>query len=139
MRSDWVLLKDVDFSDTSIVAYHVDTRDFCCAYNDYDFKVDLDLRKVSKHPEYYEHTPEEVVELLSRLYEESGGKGEWRMLVLEGEDFRTGGWQMKYIRIYRLYPGAGLLVTCGHHNDAPFIMSKQMLSSKVDQRYLNHH
>jgi hypothetical protein len=133
----WIPFKEVDFSDTNINAYHVDTRDFGCTSNDH--KPELDLRKVDKNSEYYEHTAVEVQNLLQRLYEESGGEGEWRMLTLEGEDFRTGGWQMKYIRIYRLHPSAGLLVTCGHHNDTPFIMSKSMLASKVEQKYLNHH
>lgn len=132
----WIPFKEIDFSDTSIAAYHVDTRDFNCTSNDH--KPELDLRKVDKNPEYYEHTPEEVVELLSRLYEESGGKGEWRMLTLEGDGkHRTGNWQMKYIRIYRI--PSGLVVTVSGHNDPVFIMSKSMLANKVGQKYLNHH
>ena len=131
----WIPFQEIDFSDKSVSAYHVDTRDFGCITNDH--KVELNLHKVDKNPDWYIHTPEEVKTTLQRLFEQSGGLGEWRMLTLKGEDYRTSGWQIKYIRIYRVHDG--LLVTSGHLNDPSFIMSKAMLSSPVDQRYLNHH
>ena len=132
----WIPFKEVDFSREDCLALHVDTRDFCVLAND-SRPDDLYVDKARKNPSWYVHTPEEIVTLLTRLYEESGGPGEWRMLSLEGQaEYITSGWQMKYIRIYR-YPD-GMLVTSGHMDDH-FVMNKTMLACPVKQEYLNHH
>ena len=134
----WDHYQLIDFTDEAINTYHIDTRDFHCHTN--DFKPELDMHKVDKHPDRFYHTPQEVKLLLNRLYEESGGEGEWRMLTLEGDAvFRTQNWQMKYIRIYRRPEGLLVGIADGLPRENSFIMSKSMLSNKVNQKYLNHH
>lgn len=127
----WIDFKEVDFSDGSIMAYHVDTRDFHVSTNDYEPKINMS--KVNKSPDKYYHTPEEIKILLNRYFEESGGKATWRMFSLSGEaKTLTEGWQMKYIRIYRR--NEGLLICI---EQVP--MSKQLLAYKVNQKYLHAH
>lgn len=34
MLNEWTFFKDVDFNDSTILQYHIDTRDFHCLSND---------------------------------------------------------------------------------------------------------
>ncbi len=133
--SDWKFYAEVSFSDTKIKQYNVDTRDFHCACHDpKDLKKEIDLKKVLKEPDRFVHSPEEIFDLLTRLFTESGGNKRWRMLILDGEgSFRTENWAFKYIRIHRIEQG---LIVC---NNQHFVMSKSMLASKVNQEYLHAH
>jgi hypothetical protein len=70
----WNFFKEIDFSDVNIKQYHIDTKDFCCSTDTEETKISIDLHKTRKQPENYFHTSEEIVELLNRYFEESGGK-----------------------------------------------------------------
>jgi hypothetical protein len=133
---DWKFYTEIDFSDEKINQYHIDTRDFNCSTNNNKppKERNIDFSKAIKEPERFCHTGEEILLLLNRLFTESGGKGKWRMLCLEGEgEHRTSNWQFKYIRIHRLEKG---LVVC---NSQHWVMNKEMLKSKVNQEYLHAH
>lgn len=130
---EWTPYQEIDFSDPGhrITCYHVDTRDFHCKANSHT--KNLFTPKLRKYPEKYFHTAEEVRALLDRLFNDSGGHGEWRMLSLEDEaKFRTSGWQLKYIHLFR-YGGNLFLVT----NEDDFVFSKQMLACPVNQTLLH--
>ena len=126
---DWDFFKNIDFSDQSILQYHIDTRDFHCVIFKEQPEKPLDFVKILRPfqlPKFI-HTPEEVMELLTRYYNDSGGnvKSGWRLFCLEGEE----GWIMKYIRIYRVDQG---LVICNSHHHA---LNKEFLSRKVQKEY----
>lgn len=133
MKIDWKPLKEVNFADEGIKQYHIDTRDFCCVTSDKhydDSHADIpgpDLDKLLK-PKYrgrFFYTNEEVLALITRLYNESGGEKKMRVLCLEGDD----SWNLKYIRLYRLKWG---LIVCNSYNRA---MSKDTMSKPVKKPY----
>lgn len=106
----WVFFKTVDFNDKSVMQYHVDTRDFCVlVLNDVSEKLP-DLDKLSKYPERFFFTGEEVFNLLDRYYNESGGDKKWRFFMIE----TINEW-FKYIRIYRQ---GEFLIVCDRNNRA---------------------
>ena len=134
MEDKWNFYTEVNFGDESIQQYHIDTRDFCCIVNSEKSEKNFDFAKSRKHPENFFHTAVEVVDLLTRLFNESGGKVEWRFLSLDGEGKRlTVNWQIKYIRIHRTENG--LIVCDGNH----YALSKDILSCKVNQEHLSAH
>ncbi len=133
--SDWKIYTEIDFSDLSIVKFNIDTRDFHCATQkpkdiDEPFKS---FSAIEKSPEKFIHNNEELKTLIDRLYIESGGKGRWRMLMLDSPSKGTGSWNMKYLRIFRVENG---FVVCNSDN---YALSKGALSYKVNQEYLGHH
>jgi flavorubredoxin len=131
----WIPFKELDFNNNKILQYHIDTRDFHCNTLTEEFDFKIDIGKTIKFPANYFHTGDEVKKLLERYYEESGGDGEWRMLTLTGQaEYRTSGWQLKYIRIFRL--PEGLVV---YDRQTNFLFPKDMLACKVNKKYLNHH
>lgn len=126
----WRFYKDVNFSQEDVLHYNVDTRDFHCGWS--MEKYDLPpIDKILKYKERFFFTPEEVVAVLDRIYEESGGKGSWRMLDLKADYCRN--WDMKYIRIHRFPEG---LVMCNRHNR---YLNKDTMNAPVDKEYLSHH
>ncbi len=134
MEDNWKPFTGIDFADTSIMQYHIDTRDFCCITNSDKSDKDIDFAKIKKHPENFFHSAEEVVETITRLYNDAGGEAKWRMLVLEGEGVKpSSSWQMKYIRIYRTEQG---LVIC---NSKQYTLSKDILKCNVNKEYLHAH
>lgn len=130
--SDWIKFTEIDFSDTTIQQYHVDTRDFCVATNPEKSTKELDFYKPLKQAKDFVHTPEEVVALLTRLYNESGGKANWRFLSLDEEaKSHTKNWQIKYIRIHRVDGG---LMVC---NSSNYALKKSLWACPVNQEYLH--
>ena len=137
----WKYYEDVDFSDKTIARYNIDTRDFYCSVQTKeqmevkDSLIEkLDTTKIDKYPvtKFY-HTEQEVKDLIERFWRESGGDGEWRMLSLKSHNKQVKNWRLKYIRITRMEKG---FLVC---NDENYILSKSVLSSPVEQKYLNHH
>jgi hypothetical protein len=136
----WKYIDDIDFSDKNNLQFHIDTRDFYCLVKTADKLLVngkgniLDTTAIDKYPtEKYYHTEEEVKELIQRFLKESGGDGEWRMLSLKSHNKQVTNWRLKYIRITRMEKG---FLVC---NDENYILSKSVLSSPVEQEYLNHH
>lgn len=131
--NDWKPFTAINFADESLLQFHVDTRDFCCVAKKEAWENPPDLSKIAKYKEEFIHTPEEIVQLLTRLHTDSGGTGEWRCLVLTGSYDATkhcGWWDMKYIRIYRTAYG---IVVCNKEN---YILNKRTLAGTVDKEVL---
>jgi len=133
MNHDWKFYTDIDFNDESVKMYSIDTRDFHCAVMTEAVepdKEDFDLKKLIKYPDRFFFTADEVVETLARLYNESGGKKEWRMLSLTGDGERyTANWQIKYIRIHRTEHG---LLMCNNHH---YALNKEIWRCKAEIPY----
>lgn len=131
---DWTPFQEIDFSDAKVFMYSVDTRDFNCTPMYEKPEKDLNLPTLLKYKDRFFHTPESVKEILTRLFEESGGKKEWRNLSLCGDGARySNGWELKYLRIHRTEHG---LVICDRHH---YALNRAVLNSNIDNRYLNAH
>jgi len=139
----WIKHSEVDFAqgnEHENLAFHIDTRDFRVSMNGYLPSIDLFCTR--KNPDDFFFTPQEVKDLIERLYQESEGDNEWRMLTLEGSAERfTSSWQLKYIRVYRLrhrlWKGLPALVIYSEEDKKLF--SKELLSNKVNLTYLHAH
>ena len=125
MDNDWISFKEVDFTDENILQYHIDTRDFCCFANTEKPNEPVDISKLKKYPERFFYSSEEVVALLNRYYEESGGEKDWRFFALEG----MSNWELKYIRIYRTEFG---LIIC---TQSKYALKKEITDLKVENDY----
>ena len=133
--SYWKLYTEIDFSDLNFVKFNIDTRDFHCACQTKK-DIEQEFEKFSafeKSPEKFLHTQEELIEVIDKLYNESGGRGRWRFLQLDVKNKGVRNWSMKYIRIFRVDNG---FVICNSEN---YALSKEVLSAKVDSEYLHHH
>jgi hypothetical protein len=129
-------LSTMDLTDERVNLFNVDTRDFHWRPQKDIEGVKYSLTRADKHPENYFYTAEEVKAMLQRLYEESGGPGEWRMLSLSGDaKFRTQGWQLKYLRIIRV----GHIRFAVFDSKMEYLFSKHLLSCPVDQEHLGFH
>ena len=95
----------------------------------YDINIQRNINKVlKKSKEKYLFTGDEVMELLCKYYNDSGGESDWRMFRLtdDGNIF-SDNWQLKYIRIYRTDDG---LVICDKDNR---ILQRYVLFSAVNK------
>ena len=110
--------------------FNIDTRDFHCGYR-FDEKQHPDFETLSKYNKFF-FTENELKSELERLYIESGGKGEWRMMDLESNDNRVTNWNLKYIRVHRTDKG---FLVCNSDEKA---IPKELLSCQVNQEYLCH-
>lgn len=125
-KNKWIPFKEIDWEDPKNNFFVIDTRDFHAGYH--LEKNHPDYGTLKKYPDFF-HTVEEVKTLITRYYETSGGKAEWRMFSLEGMD----NWDMKYIRIWR--SDLGFLV-CNSKNRA---FKKDDLLVPVNQEHLHTH
>jgi hypothetical protein len=129
--SEWVFFKNIDFKDPDINQFNVDTRDFHVGYTVESGIENLNLARLNNYS-YFFHTPEEVLETLTRLFNDSKGDVEWRYLSLEGEaEPYTAGWELKYIRIIRTEMG---WVMCNNKYRA---LNKRQLACPVNNKALN--
>jgi len=127
-QDSWVFFRDIDWECPKNNRFSVDTRDFHCGYHWSD-KEHPDMSTLKKYPHFF-FKKEELVTLLERYFEESGGKAEWRYFSLE--DYREG-WNLKYLRIYRNELG---YIVCNSEHKA---LKKSVLDSKVYQDLLHTH
>ena len=127
-QNEWVFFQDIDWNCLKNNRFNIDTRDFHVGYN---FKDELhkDWATISKY-EHFFFAETELKELLNRLYEDSGGKKEWRMMDLISNDNRVKNWSLKYLRIFRTEKG---FLVCNSDYQA---LSKSLLNSEVNQEYL---
>jgi hypothetical protein len=143
----WKLFKEIEFDNTSIVAYHIDTRNFVMAVdhiNSFEIvfskpsKNEVNLQDVYKcinSKSKYLFTLEEVKTIINRLYVESGeNKGKWRCLDLINQDNRVKNWNLKYIRIYKYSDNQYLI--CNNYNKP---LKEDLLNSPVNKEVLNLH
>jgi len=129
-QNEWVFFKDIDWNCPKNNRFNVDTRDFHCGYN-FKKELHIDYPTVSKYVKFF-YSEEELKKEIERLYNESGGKGEWRMLELISNDGRVKNWNLKYLRIWRTEKG---FLVCNSDNKA---IPKDILSCAVNQEYLCH-
>jgi hypothetical protein len=136
---NWKYYEDVDFSDENNLQFNIDTRDFYCLARTVDELLVngqgniLDTSLIDKSPaEEYYHTEDELKYLIQRFVKESGGDGEWRKLSLVSDNKNVNFWNLKYLIITRLKKG---FLVCNREN---YILSKSVLSSPIEKRYLNH-
>lgn len=94
-KDEWIHYTDIEWDDKENNVFSVDTRDFHAGYR-LEGKRHKDIDTIKKYADFF-HSKEEVVELIDRYYNESGGKKDWRFFALEGSE----NWNMKYIRIWR--------------------------------------
>jgi hypothetical protein len=127
-RDGWVFFKNIDWDCPKNNRFNIDTRDFCCGYRWTDDEHE-DFSILVKNRYKFFHTKDELISLLERLFEESGGEGEWRMLSLgEGSD----NWSLKYLRVQRYEQG---FLVCSSNERA---LNKEFLRQSVNQKYLCH-
>lgn len=130
-QDEWIFFKDIDWNCPKNNRFNVDTRDFHVGYT-FEKEPHRDWSTISRYDHFF-FTETQLKELISRLFEESGGPGEWRLIGLVSTDERVKNWRLKYLRIWRTDLG---FIVCNSDNIA---ILKTILESKVDQRYLNHH
>lgn len=132
MNTDWKFYTELDFDNTSINCYNIDTRDFYASEQNFEYEID-NFEYVLKHTEKYLYSKEEVISNLDRLFTESGGKGNWRMLDLISNNKKVLNWKLKYIRVYRTEQG---FYICNSQNEA---LEKHIICLPVDKELLNHY
>jgi hypothetical protein len=134
-ENDWEFFTGIDFSDETVKMFSVDTRDFhCIAIKDYKEDPKDRALNISKLGNNFFYTPEEVHEIVKKLFDTSGGAVEWRYLELSGDGERvSSNWGLKYLRIERTAKG---LVIC---NASHYAIRKDIFECKVKQEYLNAH
>lgn len=130
MNTNWKFYTELNFDNTSISCYNIDTRDFYGSEVNFEYKID-NFEYVLKHAEKYLYSKEEVISILNRLFAESGGKGKWRMLDLKSNNSKVLNWNLKYIRVIRTSLG---FILCNLQNEA---IEKNLIDLPVDQEYLN--
>lgn len=131
-QEKWVFYAYIDWECVKNNRFNIDTRDFHTGYL-WEDKPHPDIKTLEKYPQKFFYTTTQLVALLDRLYTESGGSGEWRMLELDCNDNRVKNWKLKYLRIYRIN---GLYLVCNNDHHA---IPKDILACKVNKRYLHHH
>lgn len=102
--NEWIKIRDLVVTD-DIQQVHCDTRDFCAfatsdSYDDNE-KATLPWWSVRNDSRFLV-AQDEIVQLLCRLEEMTGGEGEWRMMNFKNIKTKTG-W-FKYVRLYRVSP-----------------------------------
>ena len=130
MNTNWKFYTELDFDNTNVNCYNIDTRDFYGSEGNFEYKID-NFEYVLKHTEKYLYSKEEVISILNRLFAESGGKGKWRMLDLKSNNEKVLNWNLKYIRVIRTSLG---FILCNLQNEA---IEKNLIDLPVDQEYLN--
>jgi hypothetical protein len=135
----WSPFEDLNFENEEEKIYSIDTRDFhFLPKREYWASMRIEgLHKAEKYPEQYVYTAQEMLDLVTRYYNESGGKGTWRMFQLQGDTGDSTGWDLKYLRIVRLKNNKGLIM-CRGRSEQLKIIPKSILSLPVHKRYLNH-
>lgn len=127
-QDEWVFYKYIDWNCPNFNRFNVDTRDFHCGYNLTD-ELHKDYGTISKYNKFF-FTEDELKALLDRLFEESGGVVEWRMLSLKSIDERVLNWNIKYLRIWRTEKG---FIVCNSYHQA---IPKEILSCDVNKEHL---
>lgn len=123
LTDNWVPFDTIDYADGSIKEIHLDTRDFH-AIRHYEYSEGLpDFYKLKNQPDRFYFKPNEVRELFSRIYTESGGAGKWRFLTLKGYGYD---WSLKYIRCFR---DGDLWIVC---NSKKYALRKDILDAPVN-------
>jgi hypothetical protein len=127
-QNEWVFFKDIDWDCPNNNQFNIDTRDFHVGYK-WNEKPHKDFDTIKKYTDFF-FTKNELVELLERYYDGSGGKCNWRFFALKeyGHD-----WSLKYLRVFRT--DLGFLI-CNSDWKA---IKKNILSQEIHQEFLHNH
>jgi hypothetical protein len=113
---------------------HIDTRDFeifCSSQVSVKKIPDFFEKRISKFLFSYD----DLVLMLSRLYDESGKDTKWRYLSLEGSgEKQSADWQMKYLHIHRYQDGFVVF-----NNDGKLMSVNVLTSAPIKKNLLNAH
>jgi hypothetical protein len=96
-QEKWIFFREIDWNCPNFTKFNIDTRDFHVGYND-KTHPDVEKLKKYKHDDFFV-LENELIDLIERYYEESGGDIKWRFFMLEHESINN--WSLKYIRIFR--------------------------------------
>ena len=119
----WIPFNKVNYNDSRINAYHIDTRDFHVSLVQ-DIKERSDINTLLKYENQFFFTSNEVKELINNWYSQTPQKPPI-MFYLQGyED-----WRFKYTRIYRTKHG---FLMCDRNDRA---YKKKDLNRKFDNIY----
>lgn len=139
---DWIPFQEIDWTDKDIQSISIDTRDFeaivkfTTVKEQYKhskstpFKDILVITNKSNKNKFMYDSLEEIYKIILNLYEESGGAGEWRMLITTDI---TSDWRLKYLRVYN-YEGKYFVIDA--YNRA---VNKDTLTHSVNQKHLHHY
>jgi len=128
-QNEWIFYKELDFNDPENNRFNIDTRDFHAGYS-FSKTAHPDYLTLRKYPDFF-NTEQELKNLLNRYFEESGGKGDWRMFDLSVSNINVNNWRLKYLRIYRTDLG---FIVCNSDSKA---ITKTVLDNPVSQKHLN--
>lgn len=131
MEDIWKFYTQIDFTNKAILQFHIDTRDFHCSTSSKESEKRPNIAVIKKYPDRFFYTDQEVAQLLTRYFDESGGAKQWRFFSLDSTEKGMDNWNMKYIRIHRYSEG---LLVCNNNHRA---IRKDILSCKVDQKHLS--
>ena len=132
----------IDFQQPQITQWHIDTRDFgftvsTVPFEEADSNIRLYWMMISEGKRKYHinhfWTPKEAYEIVLKLFKDSGGKAEWRMLSIDSTNKVGMNWNLKYLRIFKTPNG---LIFC---NKDYYVLSKELLYSSIEKQYLNTH
>lgn len=130
-QPEWVHFSKIDWDCENFNQFNIDTRDFHVGYR-FEDKPHKDMATFKKYPEFF-HTKDELVSLIQRYFDESGGDGEWRYFSLKGNNNDVSGWDLKYLRIWRTDLG---FVICNSNHRA---LRKSILALPVNLEHLSKH
>jgi len=138
MQDKWIPYSELDLESNLT---RIDTRDFC-GYNDScedEVMSKILATVVKKYRSDNEDTcftKEQIKDAMDKIYIESGGHKEWRMLTFIG-DKRSGSWIFKYLNIYKLKEDCYIIE--GKQNDNSILLSKSVIEKGINKEHLNAH
>lgn len=125
VKDKWIPLSELDLDNDDFNYYSIDTRDFHFGLS---FRNDMhkDYDIIVKYGNRFMYTKDEVITLLNRYYNESGGGGSWRYFNIVG----VGNWKLKYIRIRKVND---MFIICDSYDRA---IRRDILNGMVDKENL---
>jgi hypothetical protein len=133
-QPQWVKFTDIDWNDPNNNRFNIDTRDFHCGYL-FKNETRADLPILMKYKSRFTFTTQELKDTINKLYIDSGGEGEWRLLNLKSNDSRVRYWNLKYLRIERITDDK--FIICNSEHKA--IPKQFFMDYEVDMEHLYKH
>lgn len=142
LKQEWKHISEVDWNFQTLI---IDTRDFGCLHSDNITIEPNYLQKIFKRSREYFHSLEEVKNIVSDIFKQSGGtinegwwQKDWRHITFLGDIDDKSGWDWKYIRIVNVL-GKGYLIGAGTAQNLRYRRRSFFRGMQINQKYLNHH
>lgn len=132
-QDEWIFYKNIDWNDPKFNLYSIDTRDFHMGYR-FEKKRHKNFTTLSnsKNKDKFFHTESELIQMIDRLYELSGGdNGDDHRCIIFNNINESKNWSFKYIRIYRTEHG---FLVCNDDNKA--FKKDVLLNAEIDKKLL---